>query len=231
MGLKSIQFDDDTFGINKNYIRNLCNAIMDHMPGLKWSCEMHVKLVNEQIISLMKAAGCYSIQIGIESGSNEILHAMRKNITIEEAITACKIIKKHGIELHAFFMAGFPQETETTLRETEQAIKKINCDTVLYSIFTPYPGTEAFKFCEANRLIPDNFDISLYNHQSPLNCFCMHLSSERFRTLVSKIERVVDKKNAMNRVKRVFSKNTIWRIRELGIRKSIQRSINVVLGR
>lgn len=231
MGLKSIHFDDDTFGINQKYIQDLCNALISHCPGIKWSCEIHVRLANDKNISMMKKAGCYSIQIGIESGSNEILQEMRKNITIEEALSACKIIKKYGIELQAFFMVGFPQETEETLNETIKAIEKIDCDVLIYSIFTPYPGTEAFEFCRSKGLIPESYNVSLYNHQSPLNCFCMHIQPERFRMLVSKIERIVDRRNARNRVKRIFSRNTLWRIQELGAGKSLKRGIRLLFGK
>jgi len=230
-GLRSVHFDDDTFGVKKQYINDLCNALIRHCPGLKWSCELHVRLVDEQTISLMKAAGCYSIQIGIESGDNGILKAMRKHITIEEALSACRIIKEHGIELHAFFMVGFPQETEDTLNDTIAAMKKIKCDQLIYSSFTPYPGTEAFEFCRENGLIDDDYDISLHNHQSPANCFCMHITPERFRKLVSKVEKAVDRKNRRNKLKRAFSFNTLWRMQELGIGQSLKRGVRILLGK
>ena len=231
MGLRSVHFDDDTFGVNRRYLGDLCNALINHCPGLKWSCELHVKLVDEQTISLMKAAGCYSIQIGIESGNDEILKAMRKHITIEEALSACRIIKKHGIELHAFFMVGFPQETEDTLNDTIAAMRKIECDQLIYSIFTPYPGTEAFEFCKENGLIDDDYDISLHNHQSPANCFCMNITPERFRQLVSKVEKTVDRRNRRNKIKRAFSLNTLWRIQELGVGRSLKRGLHILFGR
>ena len=232
MGLHLIRFEDDTFGgANKKYINDLCNALIIHFPGLKWSCEIHVKSVNEQTISLMKAAGCYSIVIGIESGNNGILKEMRKNITIEEAFSACRIIKKHGIKLAAFFIVGFPQETEGTLNDTIAAMKKCKCDSVVYSIFTPYPGTEAFEFCKENGLIGDDYDVSLYNHQSPANCFCVNITPERFRELVHKIEIMVDRKESLNRIKGVFSLKTFTRIQELGIGRSIQRGIKIFTGK
>lgn len=230
-GLISVHFDDDNFGTRRQHIHDLCNALIKHCPGLKWSCELHPKLVDEQTISLMKAAGCYLIEIGIESGSNEILKKMRKHITIEEALSACRVIKKHGIELHAFFMVGFPQETEETLSETIAVMKKTKCDVLIYSIFTPYPGTEAFEFCRENGLINDNYNISLHNHQSPANCFCINITLERFRVLVSKIEKMVDRKNKLNRIKQVFTFNTIWRLQELGIVKSLKRGMRIFLGK
>jgi radical SAM superfamily enzyme YgiQ (UPF0313 family) len=57
---------NDMFGVTKKYIKDLCNALIQHCPGLKWSCEIPVQLVNEQNIALMKSAGCFSLQIGIE---------------------------------------------------------------------------------------------------------------------------------------------------------------------
>jgi len=229
LGLRSVHFDDDTFGINRKYISDLCNAFMTHCPQLKWSCELHVKLVDEQTISLLKAAGCYLIQIGIESGNNEILKQIRKNITIQEALAACEIIKKHGIELHAFFMVGFPQETEDTLNDTVVAMKAIKCDMLIYSIFTPYPGTESFEYCKERGLISDDHDVSLYNHQSPLNCFCENISPERFRILVSEIEEFVDRFNARNRMRRIFTLNTCRKMRELGILGSIKKGIRLFI--
>ena len=198
-GLESIHFHDDTFGVKKQYIAELCNLLMKECPGLKWSCEFHVKLVNDETISLMKAAGCDTIQVGIESGNNEILKQNRKNITIEEALAACEIIKKHGIRLYTFFMVGFPQETERTLRDTMAAMKKvkdIGCEYIVYSIFTPYPGTESFELCRENGLIGKDYDVSLYNHQSPANCFCVNITPERFRELACEVEEMVDRVNS-----------------------------------
>jgi anaerobic magnesium-protoporphyrin IX monomethyl ester cyclase len=145
MGLKAIHFDDDTFGINKSYIRSLLGLMMQECNGLKWSCELHVKLVDDEIIRLMKKAGCYLIQVGVESGNNQILKEMRKNITIEEALRACDVIRSNRIEVQTFFIVGFPQETEQTLNDTFDAIKRIKSDSLIYSIFTPYPGTEASR--------------------------------------------------------------------------------------
>ncbi|MBS3097310.1 radical SAM protein [Candidatus Woesearchaeota archaeon] len=230
-GLKFVHFDDDTFGVNKKYISDLCNTLIRDCPGLKWSCELPIKLIDEETISLIKKAGCYSIQIGIESGNNQILKEMRKNITIEEALSACKIIKKYGIKLLAFFIVGFPQETEETLNDTVKAMKKAKCDVVTYSIFTPYPGTEIFEFCREKGLVDDNYDVSLYNHRSPANCFCVNIPPNRFRALVSKIEKKIDRKNSLNRIKQVFSFNTLDMIRERGIGKSLKEGIKVFTGK
>ncbi|MDD5634304.1 MAG: radical SAM protein, partial [Candidatus Omnitrophica bacterium] len=230
-GLSSVVFEDDTFGVNKEYLNALCGEIRKGSPGVKWACEIHVNLVNDETIQLMKQAGCYAIKLGIESGNNDILKRIRKNITIENALKACRIIKKHGIELHVFYMIGFPEETEETLLDTINAIKSTKCDRVIYSIFTPYPGTEAFDICKAKGLIKDDFDVSLYYHQSPANYFCPNIPRERFRELASAAEKMIDRKNRMNRIRRLFSVNTLWRIKELGLGKSLRKAIRVLGGK
>jgi radical SAM superfamily enzyme YgiQ (UPF0313 family) len=213
-GLRSVHFADDTFGVNREYIEALCRALVSGCPGLKWSCEIQAGLVDDRTISLMKAAGCYSIDLGVESGSDEILREMRKGVTREETLAACRTIKEYGLELHGFFMFGFPQETEGTLRETAEMMRRREFDQVHYSIFTPYPGTEAFEFCREEGLIDGDYDVSLYNHQSPANSFCLNLGRTRFRELVSGIEKEVDRKNRRYAAKKLFSPDTLWKVKE-----------------
>ena len=194
-GINLIRFEDDAFGVNKEYIYKLCIALIKDCPGLQWVCQIHVKLVDKSTIALMKAAGCVAIYIGIESGNNEILKKIRKNITIEEALSACKIIKRQGIMLHTYFMGGFPEETEKTLKQTIAAMKKTRSESLSYSIFTPYPGTEAFEFCKKNGLIDNNYDISLIHYHRQTSYFCRNITPERFRKFTHKIQKMVDRKN------------------------------------
>ncbi|MFQ5452968.1 MAG: B12-binding domain-containing radical SAM protein [Candidatus Zixiibacteriota bacterium] len=231
MGLKIIHFDDDTFGVKKKYIHELCEAIEDNCPGLKWSCELHANLVDDKTIEKMKSAGCFSIQIGVESGSNQILKDMRKNTSIEEIFAACDTIKKYGIELQTFFIIGFPQETEETLKATLDALKRINCDVLVNSIFTPYPGTESFEVCKEKGLIDEHFDISLYNHTSPENNFTLNISKERFRELADQIGKMVDRRNNSARRKRLFSMNTILKLQEEGLLNGLKRGVKILTGK
>ena len=225
-GINFVRFEDDTFGINNKYLKELCDAIRQNCPGLAWSCEIPVQLVDEKNISLMKRAGCYQISIGVESGSDEILSVINKNITIEKAFQACSLIKKHRITLSVFFMVGFPQETEKSLADTITAIKKIKCDSVTYSIFTPYPGTETYALCKNLGLISGDHDYSMFNHQSPENNFCVNISHERFREIVSKLEGFIEKRNSAKLFKYIFSPYFFIRMRQLGFKKSIKIALH-----
>jgi anaerobic magnesium-protoporphyrin IX monomethyl ester cyclase len=224
-GLRSVHFDDDTFGVTRAHLRRLCEAIRAGCPGLTWSCELHVALADDESIRRMRQAGCTSIQLGIESGNDAMLERVRKHITIRQALEACRVIRRHGIELHAFFMVGFPWETEASLRDTITAIGRTHCSTVSYSIFTPYQGTDAFAECRRLGLVGDDFDASLYNHQSPANHFCAGLSHDRFRELVAQVERAVDRRNARVRLRHAFSLHSLRRVRERGLVWGVRRAL------
>lgn len=227
LGLHHIHFDDDTFGVNSRYIRAVCNAIKTRCPGITWSCEMHVKLVNEENIALMKGAGCIRIQLGLESGNDEMLRKIRKGITTEEAKAAIHIIQKHGIKLTAFFIIGFPEETEDTLQDTFALMKSIP-GFLVFNIFTPYPGSEAFEFCTQQGLIGKDFDVALYNHQSPENCFCLHISRERFRELAKEIGAYVDRHNRRESIRTLFSMDHFHRIRDEGFSPSVRHFLKIL---
>ena len=203
-GIKRLHFDDDTFGVNKKYIKELCSEIKNEVPDIKWSCEIRADLIDDEIVLAMKQAGCETIQVGFESGNDELLRLMGKGLKVNEILTACKTIKKHKIELQTFFLVGYPYETEEMLKDTVKMMKKSKSDKILYSIFTPYPHTELYDFCKSKGLIKENFDPTLYNHQSPLNCFSMYISPERFRVLATKIERMIDRRNLLNRIGSLF---------------------------
>jgi hypothetical protein len=88
-----------------------------------------------------------------------------------------------------------------------------------------------FEYCKEKGLVDDNYDVSLYNHQSPANCFCTDIKPDRFRMLTSQIEKMVDHKNYRNRMRKIFSFDIFWRIRELGIRGSLKKALTILLGR
>jgi anaerobic magnesium-protoporphyrin IX monomethyl ester cyclase len=227
LGVQGVRFDDDTFGVSRPHLKGLCEALATHCPGAQFECEMPVGLISPDSIALLKSAGCKEIHVGIESGSNEILKAMRKGITIEEALAACREIRRQGINLQAFFIAGFPPETEQTLAETAQAMLQVD-GRIVFSIFTPYPGTDLFEYCRERGLVDDDFDVSLYNHMSPANSFCLNLPTERFRTAVEKMERLVDRKNRTYQLRQAVSLHKLQRIRAQGLRWALRRGRRIL---
>ena len=194
-GVRYVYFDDDTFGIKPRYIKELCGLIETECTGLTWGCETTVGVVKEQSIEYMRRSRCVRINLGIESGDNGMLRKVKKGHTIEKAYAAVDLIRRKGIFVGNFFMVGFPEETEETLRNTLTAMERINSDFISLSIFTPYPGSELFQVCKELGTVDDDFDITLYNHHSPHNCFTAFIPPERFKVLVREAVSVVERSN------------------------------------
>ncbi len=226
-GVNYIHFDDDTFGVKKPFIHELCHTIKANCPGLSWSCEIHVRLVDDETIRLMRSAGCRSILLGVESGNNEMLKRVRKNITIEEAFSAAKTIKRYGIYLYTFFIVGFPQETEESLNDTIAAIKALPSDVVVYSIFTPYFGTELYDWCRQQGIIAEDFNVFLHNHQSPDNYFCPQIAEDVFKHRVRELEKTLDRINSRRKLKMYFSREGWLRLKEKGGRRTFSRLLHL----
>ena len=208
----------------------LYQALRSACPDLRWSCELHVNLVDDDILQTLRRAGCYRVQVGIESGSDRILRAMRKGFTVDRALAACRAIRNAGLELHAFFMVGFPQETQATLAETLDVMRCIHASRILYSIFAPYPGTEAFEHCRQHNLIEADPDLVTLYHQSPTHCFTPHIPPDRFRRLLADVEQTVDRRNARARIGEMFSARTLRRIAEIGPRAALGKAWRILRG-
>ncbi|MEI8139867.1 MAG: radical SAM protein [bacterium] len=228
-GFTSVRFADDSFGVNRKWLKELCETIKLKCPDLKWKCEMNVGVINDETLSLMKSAGCHMIELGIESGDNRVLKEIKKGITIEQALVACKLVNKYGIELQAYIMAGFPQETEESLLNTRNAIRKIN-GYICFNVFSPFPGTELYELCKEKKLIADDYDVCLHSYQN-LDSFCISLPRDKFRKIVSEMIREVDRKNKLNRIRRIFSTNTIWRLKEYGLMKGMKKGVRIMFAR
>jgi len=144
-GIKEINFWDDVFGLDKEWIKEFCNAIITEKLDLTWSCECRVDTVDEETLKKMKEAGCRCIFYGIESLDQELLDAINKKITVEQITSALKWTKEVGIEVRANLILGLPKETPEKVKEMLKKLCQLNPDYVKFNILTPYPETALYK--------------------------------------------------------------------------------------
>lgn len=134
---------------------------------MHWACNTRVDMLNDQLVSLMKRAGCIQIGIGIESGSNTGLALLHKNITEAQIKEAIQRIKRHGIIAMGYAIIGFPQDTKGSVKETKNKIFNFSPHTLQLSFATPLPGSELYEYCRRNRLIiSDNWDDFVFLRKS-----------------------------------------------------------------
>ena len=218
-GINRVNFDDDTFGIKKKNIKAMNDLMHDELPKMTYTCETVVQLAkDENVVRDMKHGGCTGAFVGIESGNNEILKNIKKTQTTDECILAMRNLQKYNIEAHAFIMIGFPSETEETFKQTMDFIPKLRPDSVIFSIFTPYPGSDLYYECKDSGIIDKDFDLALYNHQSPLNCFTNNIPKQRFYELRNNAMKFVDRYNKKAKLRRV-----VGSLNNLGLKTTFKK--------
>jgi len=226
-GIRQVNFDDDTFGISKKNIKIINDLLEKELPDMTYTCETVVQLAkDEQVVKDMKRGGCTGTYVGIESGNNEMLKSIKKTQTTDECVQAIRNLQKHGIDSHAFIMVGFPNETEETFKQTMDFLPKLKPDNIIFSVFTPYPGSDLFYQCQKDGIIDGEFDLSIYNHQSPLNCFTKNITKKRFYELRREADKFVDKYNQKAKFRR-----GVAALRNLGIKATFRKVYSHYYGR
>ncbi|MBU4185024.1 MAG: B12-binding domain-containing radical SAM protein [Proteobacteria bacterium] len=144
-GAREISFWDDNMVLNRNWMMALCDALLTSHLDITWTCYARVDAVDPAILGKMKAAGCFNIFYGFESGSQELLDLIDKKIRIEDSIRVCRWTREAGIEVRGSFMLGLPGETPELARQTIRFALELDPDYAQFSLTTPYPGTRLYK--------------------------------------------------------------------------------------
>jgi len=153
MGIKEIFIYDDTFGVDRQRVIDICNEILKSNLEIAWDVRTRVNTVDEEMLALMKKAGCQRIHYGVESGTTKILKVLRKGITLEQVKKAFEWTKKAGIQTAGYFMIGSPTETREDILTTIKFIKKLNPDYVHITTTTPFPATDLYKMALEEKII------------------------------------------------------------------------------
>jgi radical SAM superfamily enzyme YgiQ (UPF0313 family) len=157
-GIREFLFHGDTFTINKKWLLKLCQLIRDEKLDIHWGCNSRVDTMDDERAEAMKAAGCWVVAFGIETGDAEMLKKMKKNATLEQARDAVACVKRGGLRVHTFFVIGLPWETEETLENTWQFIQELDPDFFDFNIATPLPGTELHGIALKENLFEESYD-------------------------------------------------------------------------
>lgn len=152
-GAKRFSFYDDTFTLDSRRTEAICEALIERNLGLEWNCITRADNLTKSLLKVMKRAGCTAVQIGIESGDNDILRLAKRRETVEEGIQAVKWTKELGMEVVGLFIIGLPYETGKTIRKTIDIAKKSNVDYAQFSILVPLPGSEVWDMAKEGQLL------------------------------------------------------------------------------
>jgi radical SAM superfamily enzyme YgiQ (UPF0313 family) len=159
-GVREIHIIDDTFTSLKTRVIEFCNKLLDSGMKITLTFPNGVRLntLDEEVLRLLKKAGCYAFSVGIESGSEKILKDMKKNLTLDIIREKTALIKKVGIDMNGFFIIGYPTENRETILETIKFAKELPLKRAHFSVFLPLPGTESTNLLIEQGRLKDGVD-------------------------------------------------------------------------
>ena len=160
-GVQQVFFYDDSFNSDPEYVKELCQAIIDNKLKFGWraDCRANENLLDIGMLKLMKASGCWLLAFGVETGNARIMKNLRKGLKLKDVIRARELCSNAGILFRSFFMLGCPGETYATAFDTIDFARQLNPDDPQFSVFTPIIGTEAYDIAqEKGWIIEDNWE-------------------------------------------------------------------------
>ncbi|MBC7110001.1 MAG: cobalamin B12-binding domain-containing protein [Archaeoglobi archaeon] len=152
-GIEFITFMDDTFTLLKNWVERFCDEILRRKIEIKWGATARVDRMSLELLRKMKESGCVALFIGVESGDQEILDRITKNVVLDQTKRAFENMRRAGILSIASVAIGYPGETRRSIERTMKFIEEIKPDYFVASIATPYPGTRFYEEMKESGLI------------------------------------------------------------------------------
>ncbi len=173
-GIREIWIRADEFNCDLRWTMEVCEAIRAlNLTDLYFECNLRADKVTEELAAALKSINVWMINMGIESFNQRVLNGIRKRITVDQVIGACKTLKQQGIDVYAWLMCyqiweedgrlcwETDDEVDNTLRTARLLNKQGLIDLMSWQIATPIPGAEMFEVAKKHGCIaaPLQFDV------------------------------------------------------------------------
>lgn len=178
--IDSIRFLDDNILADKERAKTLFQEMLNRNYNIKFQLmNTAAWLLDEEILDIMKAAGCYALTISIESGNSRVLkEIMHKPLRKEIVPPVIKLCKERNIYVSANIVIGLPGETWNEILETIQFAEMCNPDFLQINIATVFPKTDLYKIAVEQKCLPADF--SFYDEDAYYGFALGHITTEEF---------------------------------------------------
>lgn len=156
----AIWFVDDVFTISHKWLTAFHEEVVKQNAQIRFECITRAERLNDEILRLMKEAGCFRIWIGAESGSQKIIDAMDRRVDVNHVKKMIQNTNAIGIETGTFIMLGYPGEDEKDISETIEYLKEANPTHYTITIAYPIKGTSLYNEIENDITVHPNWETS-----------------------------------------------------------------------
>ncbi len=144
-GIRHINFYDDQFTFKRQRVIDFCEKMISEPIKITFNCAARAEHLDIELLHRMKAAGCWMISLGIETGDEDLLAHHRQNPDLQMMREKIDLIKKAGIRVKGLLMMGLPGETEASIMKSREYVYSLPIDDFNLAKFTPFPGSPIYK--------------------------------------------------------------------------------------
>jgi len=156
----AIWFVDDVFTVSHKWLTAFHEEVVKQKAQIRFECITRAERLNDEILRLLKEAGCFRIWIGAESGSQKIIDLMDRRVDVNQVKKVIQDTNALGIETGTFIMLGYPGETENDIYETIDYLKEANPTHYTITIAYPIKGTSLYNEIENDIITQPNWETS-----------------------------------------------------------------------
>ncbi len=165
-GARDIKFWDESFTYNRERTIGICTELLRRNIKVSWWISARADSVDYELLRLMKRAGCWCINFGVESGVQKNLDTLRKNLTVDQITQAVEWTHRAGIKTFTTYIFGIPGETFAEGLETIALAKKLNSHITEFFPISPFPGTDLWDMaCNQTNFTKDINNIGLLKEE------------------------------------------------------------------
>ena len=151
-------FRDPVFSINKKHTIEFCNELRERELKIKFVIETHLRILDSELIQLLKKSGLKAVKVGIESADTEVMkNESRYTISQDKQLLKIRELEKNKIQVSSMYIIGFPSDSQDTIKNTIDYAISLNTTYAQFSIWTPYPGTPVFNEYK-DKIINKNYE-------------------------------------------------------------------------
>jgi len=169
-GIESVYFIDDTLNFPVPKFKAFLNLLIREQFNIKWHSYFRCQFADDEMVAMMKEAGCTGVYLGIESGNDAILQNMNKHATVDQFRKGISLLNHYKILTHGSFIVGFPGETEATLADTREFIVDSGLDFYRAQLWFYDPMTPIARRKTEFGLTGSNFKWSHHTMNSQQAC-------------------------------------------------------------
>jgi radical SAM superfamily enzyme YgiQ (UPF0313 family) len=134
---------DDSFNAIPKRVEAFCDLLKSNNIKLPWSCSgVRANKMTDSLAKRMKEAGCYAINIGVETLDPELYEVLNRRMSMDDVVNCIEILKKYKIFSVAYCLLGIPGETKEKTWNTYKKIKALGISYPRFSLLLPFPGTK-----------------------------------------------------------------------------------------